>query len=108
LKENPYPYVRQCTLYVQPSRYEGKSIAIDEAKILGKPIVVTNFSTAKDQIKSDVNGIIVEMNPDALATTIATLLVDKQHQNVLVNNLSNEQLGTESEINKLYELLNEN
>tara|TARA_R110000868_G_scaffold96857_3_gene266397 strand:+ start:9878 stop:11065 length:1188 start_codon:yes stop_codon:yes gene_type:complete len=108
LKENPYPYVRQCTLYVQPSRYEGKSIAIDEAKILGKPIVVTNFSTAKDQIKSDVNGIIVEMNPDALATTIANLLVDKQHQNVLVNNLSNEQLGTESEINKLYELLNEN
>ncbi|MBX9888371.1 MAG: glycosyltransferase [Flavobacteriaceae bacterium] len=108
LKENPYPYMKQCTVYVQPSRYEGKSIAIEEAKILHKPIVVTDFSTAKDQIKSDVNGIIVDMNPDALATSIANLLVDTQHQSVLVNNLSNEEFGTESEINKLYELLNEN
>ena len=53
VKENPYPYIKKADIYVQPSRYEGKSIAIDEAKILKKPIVVTNFSTAKDQIENE-------------------------------------------------------
>ena len=56
MKENPYPYIKEADIYVQPSRFEGKSIAIDEAKILQKPIVVTNFSTAKDQIKNQENG----------------------------------------------------
>lgn len=107
LRENPYPYLKAAMLYVQPSRYEGKSIAIDEAKILGKPIVVTNFSTAKDQIISNINGIIVDRNADALATTIANVLEDKKLQNALVENLSKEKLGTESEINKFYELVNE-
>ncbi len=107
LKENPYPYLKAATLYVQPSRYEGKSIAIDEAKILGKPIVVTNFSTAKDQIISNKNGIIVDMNADALATSIANVLEDTNLQNVLIENLAKEKLGTESEINKFYELVNE-
>ena len=59
-KENPYPYIKHADIYVQPSRYEGKSIAIDEAKILNKPIIVTNFETAKDQINDGMNGIIVE------------------------------------------------
>ena len=39
IKENPYPYINNATIYVQPSRFEGKSLAIDEAKILHKPIL---------------------------------------------------------------------
>ena len=61
-KENPYKYIQLSDIYVQASRFEGKSIAIDEAKILAKPIVVTNFDTAKDQIENMVNGLIVDTN----------------------------------------------
>ncbi|MFY7757058.1 MAG: glycosyltransferase, partial [Flavobacterium stagni] len=43
VRQNPYPYVKRATVYVQPSRYEGKSMAIEEAKILQKPVVVTAF-----------------------------------------------------------------
>ncbi|MEL1240105.1 glycosyltransferase [Flavobacterium flavipallidum] len=107
LKENPYPYLKAATVYVQPSKYEGKSIAIDEAKILNKPIIVTNFSTAKDQIQSNVNGIITEMKPDALAIAISNLLDDNNLQTSLAENLSKEKLGTEDEINKIYQLINE-
>ena len=32
--DNPYPYMRQADLYVHASRFEGKSIAIQEAQIL--------------------------------------------------------------------------
>ncbi|MFP3123368.1 glycosyltransferase [Ectobacillus funiculus] len=103
-KENPYPYIREADIYVQPSRFEGKSIAIDEAKILYKPIVVTNFSTAKDQIINKKNGLIVEMNSKSIAEGIRKLIDNEELRNKLIVSLSKEELGTESEIEKLYEL----
>ena len=104
IKENPYPYIKQADIYVQPSRYEGKSIAIDEAKILHKPIVVTNYETAKDQINNNENGFIVEMNEKGLYKGIISIINDVNLQNKLSNNLCNEKLGTESEIYKLYDI----
>ncbi|KMY51887.1 glycosyltransferase [Peribacillus loiseleuriae] len=105
LKSNPYPYLKQANIYAQPSRFEGKSIALDEAKILHKPIVVTNFSTAKDQINNGVNGLIVEMNTDALVNGIEKLMGDTSLSNQLIQNLKEERLGTEEEINKFYKII---
>lgn len=104
IKENPYPYVLNADIYVQTSRFEGKSIAIDEAKILNKPILITNFSTAKDQISDGKNGLIVDMNVDSIVIGLEKLINNKELRNKLTNNLLKEQLGTESEINKLYSL----
>ena len=50
-KENPYPYIKKCDIYVQPSRYEGKAVTVREAQILNKPVVITDFSTANSQLK---------------------------------------------------------
>lgn len=105
IKENPYPYIREADIYVQPSRFEGKSIAIDEAKILHKPIIVTNFSTAKDQILNKENGLIVEMNSQSIYEGIKKLINDQELRNKLIENLSKESLGTESEIEKFYKLI---
>lgn len=105
LKSNPYPYLQQADIYVQSSKFEGKSIAIDEAKILNKPIVITNFSTAKDQLIDGVEGIIVEMNPEALVDSIGMLMKDNILRERLSSYLSGQMLGTESEIEKLYQLL---
>lgn len=101
IRENPYPYVAQSDIYVQPSRFEGKSIAIDEAKILTKPIVLTNFSTAKDQIENEYNGLICDMNAKALAEDIERIIVDNNLKKSLINNLSKEKLGNKDEIEKL-------
>ncbi|MFD0588423.1 glycosyltransferase [Paenibacillus sp. GCM10027627] len=105
LKENPYPYIEQCDIYVQPSKFEGKSIAIDEAKILAKPIIVTNFSTARDQIRDGINGLIAPMDADSLAKTIAGLIDQPELGSRLSRELSLEKLGTEEEMDKLYELV---
>ena len=105
LRKNPYPYIRQAEIFVQPSRYEGKSIAVDEAKILGKPIVLTNFSTAKDQIQNNINGQIVAMNPEAIADGIIKFIEDKDFANRIISNLKSENFGTENEIEKFYDLL---
>src|SRR5699024_3747669 len=29
-KKNPYPYMKACDIYVQPSRYEGKAVTVRE------------------------------------------------------------------------------
>lgn len=106
LKENPYPYVRMATVYAQPSRFEGKSIAIDEAKILHKPILVTNFPSAGDQIENGKTGVIVGMDPQAIASGIAHLLLNEEFTNSLVKNLQKETLGNQSEIEMFYSLVN--
>lgn len=102
LKSNPYPYIKQSDIYAQTSRFEGKSIALDEAKILAKPIVVTNYSTAKDQIDDGVNGIIAQMSSQDIYLNIKKLIDYKILRDRLSENLRCLKLGTEDEINKLY------
>lgn len=104
-KSNPYPYIKSCDIYVQPSRYEGKSIAIDEAKCLCKPIVVTNFPSVYDQIEHGVNGLICEMNAQSVADAVERLINDKALREKLSYNLSQEKIGNEEEIQKLYDLI---
>lgn len=105
LKANPYPYLKQADIYVQPSRFEGKSIALDEAKILQKPIVITNFTTAKDQITNGVDGMIVDMDFKSLSVGIEILIENEALRILLSHNLKKLSLGTEEEVEKLYKLI---
>ena len=105
-RSNPYPYIGQCDIYVQPSRYEGKSIAIDEAKCLCRPIVTTDFTTVSDQIQDGINGLVCEMNERDIAGKIEKLLNDEELRNELIRNLSEEKTGNEEELEKFYSILN--
>ena len=104
-QSEPYPYIGQCDIYVQPSLFEGKSIAVDEAKCLCRPIVVTDFSTVHDQIEDGVNGLICEMNRTDMADKIEALIDNKQERNKLIENLGKEKVGNEEEINKFYDMI---
>lgn len=72
--ENPYPYLKQCDLYVHATRIEGKSIAIEEAQILGKPIVASKTTGAEEQIQNEENGLLVNLNPEEVADGIQKML----------------------------------
>ncbi|MEE0442699.1 MAG: glycosyltransferase, partial [Acutalibacteraceae bacterium] len=104
-KSEPYPYMGQCDIYVQPSLYEGKSIAIDEAKCLCRPIVVTNFSTVHDQITDGVNGLICRMDKKDMADKIEILIDSREERKKLIENLKREEIGNENEIKKLYAII---
>lgn len=73
-RENPYPYMKHCTVLAQTSRYEGKSVVLDEAKILGAPIAVTNYPTVADQVADGKEGIVMEMTPEGIAAGLEALL----------------------------------
>ena len=77
-KENPYPYIRECDVYVQPSRYEGKSVTVREAQMLSKPVVITAYATAESQLENNVDGLIVPMDNESCAKAIAELLKNKK------------------------------
>lgn len=105
LEPNPYKFLKNCDFFVQPSDFEGKSIAVDEAKILQKVIILTNYPTAKDQIRHLQNGYISEKNGEAVANAIIELIKNKHLQGKFVANLAQENWGTEKEIEKIYQLI---
>ena len=104
-KENPYPYIKSCDIYVQPSRYEGKSITVREAQILCKPVVVTNYPTASSQIKDGVDGVIVPMDNEGCAKGITQFIKDAEKQEHLIEYLHIHDFGNEAEVDKIYLLL---
>lgn len=105
VKSNPYPYMQIADIYVQPSRFEGKSISLDEAKILCKPIVVTNFSTVSDQFVNKVNASICQMTAVDIADKICELINDKMLRDSYINYLSNHLIDNTEEKSKLYQFL---
>ena len=104
-RSNPYPYIKACDIYVQPSRYEGKSVTVREAQMLCKPVVVTNYPTAPSQIRSGIDGVIVPMDNEGCANGLAEVICDKPLQERLTAYLATHDYGNESEVEKIYELL---
>lgn len=102
-KENPYPYIKQCDLYVQTSLSEGRCLTITEAKILNKPIVSTNFNAIYEQLTNEENGLIVEQDVMSIYQGIKRLIDNDQLRHHFMTNLKKEKLGNEDEINKLYQ-----
>lgn len=105
VKINPYPYIKKCDIFVQTSRFEGKSIVLDEAKIMNKPIVVTNYQTVRDQIQNGYNGIIVPISAKGIADGISKLIDDRVEREKLVQNLKKMDQGNAAEIEKYYSLM---
>lgn len=105
IRSNPYPYIKQADIIVQSSRYEGKSIVLDEAKILQKPIISTNYDTVKDVINNNINGIITEMSAEALSSQIIKLINDVDLRNKLINNLKEEAINNQSELYKYLHII---
>ncbi|MFN5773803.1 glycosyltransferase, partial [Flavobacterium sp.] len=103
--ENPYPYMQQCSVYVQTSLYEGKSNTVNEAKILKKPIVVTDFDVVFEQITSGVNGIIVAKHPEAIAEALIEVLQSPELQQKLTSQLAQESQRYGNEIAQFTALL---
>ena len=103
-RANPYPYTKNCDIYVQPSYFEGKSIAIDEAKIFAKPIVCTSFPTVYDQLTDGETALLAEINAESIAEKIEVLLNSDELCRTLSDNLKKEKAGNEEEIDKFYAL----
>lgn len=104
-KDNPYPYMRACDLYVQPSRYEGKAVTVREAQLLGKPVVITNYATSASQLEDGVDGVIVPMDNEGCAAGIAALLRDPARMQRLSESCAKRDYTNSAEVEKIYALM---
>ena len=103
--DNPYPYIKACDLYVQPSRYEGKCVAVREAQMLGKPVVITDYSTSHSQLEDGVDGQIVPMNNAECAEGIASLLRNPDKMKCLSAACMSRDYSNKEEVDKIYQMI---
>ncbi len=104
-KENPYPYIKACDWYVQPSRYEGKSVVVREAQMLCKPVIVTNYPTAPSQIQQGVDGVIVPMDIPVCVVKMVETLKDDKLKCSIVEYLETHDYGNMGEVEKVYKIM---
>ena len=103
---NPYPYIKNCDIYVQTSLSEGWCLTVQEARILQKPIVTTPLPVMHEQIISGENGLIAKaVTPEALAESIQLLLDHPELRKKFADNLSHEICDNSGELQKLYDFI---
>lgn len=103
-KENPYPYIKACDFYVQPSRYEGKSITVQEAQILGKPVIIRNYPTAVSQIKDGLDGFIGSYCVDFFSQDLLRIIKNKKRIGKVRDFLSSKDWTQAQKLIKFYKL----
>ena len=103
-KANPFPYVKKSDLFVLPSRFEGKPMAVTESQIIGTPVLVTKYASSDDQINNYITGIIVENSEDSIYDELNKIYFDRSILQKIKNNLLSMTLSNYQEINKLYNI----
>ena len=90
---NPYPYIRQSDIFLHASKYEGKSIAIQEARILGKPIIVSDCEGNREQIRDGIDGVVCDFAAEGIAEALSRLISDETFREALGSNAGVRILG---------------
>lgn len=107
-RTNPYPYMKDCHIYVQPSYTEGYSTTICEAGMLGKAIVGTKPAGGiYEQITNDEDGLIVDATVDGLTNGIKKLIEDEPLRRQFEINIQSKNFERKGEIQKFIAFLNE-
>lgn len=86
-KVNPYPFMKDCDVYVQPSRHEGYCITLAEARVFGMPIVATDFTGAREQLALRTNAFVTGMSPEEMAQGIIQACQTRRIENVMLSDL---------------------
>jgi glycosyltransferase involved in cell wall biosynthesis len=105
VKSNPYPYIKYSDIYVQTSRTEGFGLAIAEARMLNVPVVTTRFDSVFNQMIDGKNGLVVDMNSDAVYEGITKIMNNKGLRESIKSYLQFEKKGNVEDLDKFYQLI---
>ena len=104
-KINPYPYVKACDVYVQPTFSEGFCLSVNEAKILCRPIVVTDIPCMYEQLEPNKNALFAEWSIDAFVEKTEKLLDSPELREQFTEDLKNAVYDNQRELDKLYSFI---
>ena len=103
--ENPYPYYAQADLYIHATRFEGKSIAIQEAQTLGCAVIASDCNGNREQVEDGVDGILCGLTPESIADSIALLLEDGEKRKALGRAAGRKNMASGEELKEFLKLL---
>ena len=103
---NPFPYFAQTDIYVHATRFEGKSIAIQEAQTLGCAIIASDCNGNREQIEDGTDGILCELTPESIAENIIRLIEDTGLRARIEEAAKNKKIEYKEDIEKLLKLMN--
>ena len=106
-KSNPYPYMKACDIYVQPSRYEGNSVTVREAQMLCKPVVLADYLTAMNQVQDGFDGLVVPMDNAGCSNGIVRLVKDTPARDKFIATCGEKDYGNLSEASKIEILIHD-
>ena len=104
--ENPYPYYVQADIYVHATRFEGKSIAIQEAQILGCPVIASDCNGNREQVENGIDGILCSLTPEAIAESIKELIADQKKREEYAKRAKNRNTQNKDELDLLLNMIN--
>lgn len=106
-QKNPYKWMKNCDIYVQPSRFEGFGITVCETKVLEKPMIVTDIPEFREQISDGVNGYLAK-DDEMMYNKIREVIDNKDGiRDTFIENLKKEEnIENREELEKLYEVIN--
>lgn len=103
--DNPYPYFAQADLYVHATRYEGKSIAVQEAQTLGCAVIASDCNGNREQIRDGVDGVLCRLTPWSVAEKIEELYLDREKRKALGKEAKKKEISYERQLELFMELL---
>ena len=98
VKENPIPYLKKFDAFLLPSRHEGKPMVITEGFIMGLVPLVTEYTSAREQIKDGYDGLVFDNNDEALYEGLKKVLSNPHMLKELKQNVMNNDYGNQREI----------
>lgn len=104
---NPYPFFKECDIYVQTSIFEGSCITIEEAMAFYRPIVSTNFPAAYEKVVDGKNGIITLMEAQSIACGVEKLLNNTVLRDEFIEYQMKHPLSYAEEMGKFYKIVQE-
>lgn len=103
--DNPYPWMRSCDIYIQPSRSEGYGIAVCEAKAFCRPVIVTDFKVAPELIDHGRDGLIASMTAESLADAVTRLASPQLREKISSRIAASDSDDTSESLRLVLELL---
>ena len=106
-QKNPYKFYTKMDCFFLPSRYEGKPMAVTEALMLGLPAIVTEYSSANEQIQDGIEGKVFDNSEKGTEQALYYMMNHRDEMNTMKQFILQKDYSNVEEMKKIEALLDE-
>ena len=101
---NPYPYIANCDIYSQASRFEGWCIALAESLVLARPVLASRCAGNEEQVTDGETGVLIDLSTENIVEGMEKLITSPELRKKFTRNLSGVALDFKKDLEMLYAL----